>query len=89
MIGLAPKTFAVLSYLITHPARLVTKEELLQAVWPDVCVGDAVLKVRVRELRKVLGDEAQSPKIIEILHRRGYHWTVFLLNSNRCWQARA
>lgn len=74
MIDLAPKAFAVLSYLVTHPGRLVTKEELLQAVWPDVYVTDAVLKVRVRELRKALGDKAQDPQFVKTLHRRGYRF---------------
>ncbi len=73
-IDLAPKPFAVLSYLVTHPGRLVSKEELLQMVWPDVCVTDAVLKVRVREVRKALGEHAQAPNFIETLHRRGYRF---------------
>lgn len=74
VIDLAPKAFAVLSYLLTHPGRLVTKEELLQAVWPDVFVTDAVLKVRVREVRKALSEQAQAPQFIETLHRRGYRF---------------
>src|SRR5215831_16445625 len=42
-IALPPKTFAVLHYLVTHPDRLVTKDELLDAVWPETAVTDAVL----------------------------------------------
>ncbi|MGI9294463.1 MAG: AAA family ATPase, partial [Pseudomonadales bacterium] len=74
MIDLAPKPFAVLSYLVTHPGRLLTKEELLQAVWPDVYVTDAVLKVCVREVRKALVEQTQAPQFIETLHRRGYRF---------------
>ncbi len=73
-IDLAPKPFAVLCCLITHAGRLVTKEELLQTVWPDVCVTDAVLKVRIREVRALLGDNVRAPQFIETMHRRGYRF---------------
>ncbi|HXH84840.1 MAG TPA: AAA family ATPase, partial [Candidatus Tectomicrobia bacterium] len=71
-IRLRPKTFAVLRYLAERPGRLITKEELLQAVWPEVAVGDAALTVCVGEIRKALGDEARTPRFIETVHRRGY-----------------
>src|SRR5262249_30112922 len=73
-IPLKPKTFTVLRYLVTHAGRLVTKEELLDALWPDVHVTDGVLKVCVRELRRALGDEAQTPQYITTVHRRGYRF---------------
>jgi DNA-binding winged helix-turn-helix (wHTH) protein/tetratricopeptide (TPR) repeat protein len=73
-LHLAPKSFALLRYLATHPGRLVTKEELLDAVWPDTYVADGVLKVRMREVRAALGDEAGTPKVIETVHRRGYRF---------------
>src|SRR5580765_5603306 len=55
-MALTPKSLAVLSYLSTRAGRLVSKDELLRAVWPDVHVGEAVLKTSVREIRKTLGD---------------------------------
>jgi DNA-binding winged helix-turn-helix (wHTH) protein len=73
-IRLRPKTFAVLRYLADHPRRLVTKEELLEAVWPEVVVGDAALTVCIGEIRKVLGDDAQTPRFVETIHRRGYRF---------------
>jgi len=72
VVPLTPKAFAVLQHLAAHPGRLFTKQELLDAVWPGVFVGDAVLKVAVREIRKAMGDDAQSPRYIETAHRRGY-----------------
>jgi DNA-binding winged helix-turn-helix (wHTH) protein/tetratricopeptide (TPR) repeat protein len=69
-----PKTFAVLKYLADHPRRLVTKEELLAAVWPDVAVGDAALAVCVGEIRRLLGDDARAPRFVETVHRRGYRF---------------
>src|SRR5215470_17054252 len=73
-IALTPKAFAVLYYLLEHPGRLVTKAVLLDAVWPDTAVSDAVLKVRIGEIRKALGDSAQAPRFIATVHRRGYQF---------------
>src|SRR5215510_16331787 len=73
-IALPPKTFAVLHYLVTHPDRLVTKEELLDALWPETAVSDAVLRVAIGVLRKVLGDTAHTPRFIATVQRRGYRF---------------
>jgi DNA-binding winged helix-turn-helix (wHTH) protein len=73
-IRLRPKTFAVLRYLAERPGRLVTKDELLEAVWSDVEVGEAALTVCVNEIRKALGDEARAPRFVETVHRRGYRF---------------
>src|SRR5262245_9324837 len=73
-IHLTPKVFAVLSYLVRHAGRLVTKDELLRAVWPDTIVGEASLTVCIREIRKVLGDQSRAPRYIETRHRRGYQF---------------
>ena len=73
-IRLQPKTFAVLRFLAERPGRLVTKDELLEAVWPEVAVGEASLTVCVNEIRKALGDEARAPRFVETVHRRGYRF---------------
>lgn len=73
-IKIRPKAFAVLNYLLNRSGQLVTKEELLNAVWPETFVGDAVLKVTVRQLREVLDDDPKSPRFIETSHRRGYRF---------------
>jgi pimeloyl-ACP methyl ester carboxylesterase/DNA-binding winged helix-turn-helix (wHTH) protein len=73
-IPLAPKAFSLLQFLVGQAGRLVSKEELLSAVWPGVFVGDAVLKGTIRELRKALGDDSHEPRFIETLHRRGYRF---------------
>lgn len=73
-IQLPPKAFGILTYLRQRPQQLVTKEELLNAVWPGVFVTDAVLKVTIGELRKALADDAKDPRFIETVHRRGYRF---------------
>lgn len=74
VIKLRPKAFLVLNQLITQPGQLVTKEQLFAAVWPETFVGDAVLKVAIRELRDALDDNPKTPEYIETAHRRGYRF---------------
>lgn len=73
-VPLAPKSFALLQCLVNQAGRLVSKPDLLAAVWPGVFVGDAVLKSAIREVRKALGDDSSEPRFIETAHRRGYRF---------------
>ena len=73
-LALKPKSFAVLRTLFERPQELVTKEELLDAHWGDVAVGEAVLKTCIGEIRQTLGESASRPAFIETLHRRGYRF---------------
>ncbi|MBI3847594.1 MAG: AAA family ATPase [Planctomycetes bacterium] len=60
--------------LVRHSGELVTKEQILRAVWPGTVVGDGVIKVCIREIRKALGDVPTSPRYIATMHRRGYRF---------------
>ncbi|MEE4378179.1 MAG: AAA family ATPase [Candidatus Competibacteraceae bacterium] len=71
-VQLTPKAFAVLEQLRARAGQLVTKDTLLNSVWPHVCVGDAVLKNTIREIRRALQDDPRQPRFIETVHRRGY-----------------
>ncbi len=73
-VALTPRAFAVLLYLVEHAGRLVTKQELADAIWTDVFVGDAALKVCIGEIRRALEDDAKQPIYIETAHRRGYRF---------------
>jgi DNA-binding winged helix-turn-helix (wHTH) protein len=73
-IRLRPKSYAVLRHLAERPSALVTKDDLLAALWPDVAVGDAALVVCVAEIRKALDDDARVPRFVETVHRRGYRF---------------
>jgi len=70
-IPLRAKTWAVLLYLAERPGVLVTREELLDAVWPGVAVTPDTLTKSIGELRRALGDESTTPSFIETVHRRG------------------
>ena len=71
---ISTKAFAVLLHLAEHPGRLLTKQALLDAVWPETHVGEGVLKRYVLEIRRALGDDAAEPRYIQTLHRRGYRF---------------
>src|SRR5215831_13692102 len=73
-VALPPKAFDVLRYLVTHPDRVVPKDELLDAVWPETAVSDAVIRVAIGVLRKALDDTAQTPRFIATVSRRGYRF---------------
>jgi DNA-binding winged helix-turn-helix (wHTH) protein len=73
-IVLRPRTFAVLCYLLEHPNRLLTKTEILNALWPRQFVSEGVLKASINEIRKALGDDPKAPRYIETRHRQGYRF---------------
>lgn len=75
---LTPKAFTLLRYLVERPGRLVTEEELLQAVWPKVCVQPEAVKSQLYEIRKTLGDSPRAPRFIETVHRRGYRFIALV-----------
>src|SRR5262249_10851830 len=75
-VTLRPKTFEVLVYLVLHAGQLVTKEALLDAIWPETAVGEGVLKTSMNELRKTLGETAKAPQWIATVHRRGYRFVA-------------
>jgi DNA-binding winged helix-turn-helix (wHTH) protein len=88
-IHLAPRAYAVLVYLVDHPGSLITKDELLEAVWGDLHVTDGALKRCVADLRKALGDPADDPLYIQTLHGRGYRFQPdpSSVSDSRLWQA--
>jgi predicted ATPase/DNA-binding winged helix-turn-helix (wHTH) protein len=73
-LALPPKTFAVLRHLVEHAGRLVTKNDLLAAVWGDTIVSEASLTSCIRDLRKALADASRTPRYIETVHRRGFRF---------------
>jgi Tol biopolymer transport system component/DNA-binding winged helix-turn-helix (wHTH) protein len=73
-VALEPKTFDVLRYLIAHRDRLVTKEELLDAVWKDTFVTPNVLTRAIAQMRKALGDDAFEARYVETVAKRGYRF---------------
>lgn len=74
LVPLASKPFAVLAYLVAHAGQVVTKEALLEAVWPGTVVSEGVLKTSMGKLRQALGETARTPLYIDTVHGRGYRF---------------
>src|SRR5262249_27416318 len=75
-VAMTPKAFDLLRYLVEHAERLVTQQELLEALWPSTHVTPDVVKKYVLELRKVLGDRSDEPIFIRTFPRRGYQFVA-------------
>ncbi|MGA2899587.1 MAG: winged helix-turn-helix domain-containing protein [Candidatus Acidiferrales bacterium] len=75
-VSLTPKAFDVLLFLVQNPNRLITKEELLQAVWGDTVVEEGNLTQYISHLRKALGDDSEDIRLIVTIARKGYQFTA-------------
>lgn len=73
-VALPPKPFEVLCCLVKRAGQLVTKDELLDAVWPNLHVTESSLSFSINALRIALGDDPKAPRYIETVTRRGYRF---------------
>ena len=80
-IALANKPFSVLRYLVENPGRLITHDEMMDALWPQTYVQPQVLRTYILDLRKVLGDDAKHPKFIQTIPKRGYSFVAMVKES--------
>ena len=74
VLTVEPKAFRVLLYLLHNPRKLITKEELLDAVWNDVAVSENSLARSIALLRKQLGDDTHEPRYIATVPTIGYRF---------------
>jgi class 3 adenylate cyclase/DNA-binding winged helix-turn-helix (wHTH) protein/tetratricopeptide (TPR) repeat protein len=73
---LEPQVFDVLVYLVQHRDRVVSKDELLDRLWPAQFISDAVLHTRIMAARKAVGDSGQTQRVIKTLRGRGYRFVA-------------
>ncbi|HYN33707.1 MAG TPA: alpha/beta fold hydrolase [Ilumatobacteraceae bacterium] len=71
-----PKVFDVLEYLVSHRQRVVSKHELLDAIWGDRFVNESALTTRLKAARRALGDDGSTQRIIRTVHGRGYQFVA-------------
>ena len=77
-----PKVIEVLAYLADHPGEVLSKDQILHAVWPDTFVSEEVLRYSISELRKAFNDDAKNPHIIQTIARRGYRLIADVSNKS-------
>lgn len=73
---ITPKSMGVLRVLVDNPGRVVTREALLAAVWPDTLPTNDVVTQAITQLRKAFGEHADGPRYIETIAKSGYRLLV-------------
>jgi TolB-like protein/DNA-binding winged helix-turn-helix (wHTH) protein/Flp pilus assembly protein TadD len=81
-VPIAPKGFDVLAYLVEHAGRVVTQDEILEALWPETYVNPEVLRKYILEIRRALGDRPNNPEFIETLPKRGYQFIAAVTDES-------
>ena len=81
-VSITPKAFDVLCHLVVNSGRLVTPDEILQAVWPDTYVNPEVCRKYILEIRRVLGDNLDDPQFVETVPKRGYRFIAPVSDDN-------
>ncbi len=84
IVPLKPKAYDLLCKLLAEPDRVLSKDELLDYLWPRQEVGEANLTQAIYELRQALGETARDASWVETVPRRGYRFkgTVSALHGN-------
>ena len=73
-VHVEPQVFDVLAYLLQHRERVVTKTELLDAVWGHQFVTESALTTRIKQLRQAVGDSGREQRVVQTVHGRGYRF---------------
>ncbi len=74
VVPIEPQVFELLGYLVAHPDRVVSKEELNEAIWNGRAVSDSALSSRIKSARQAIGDDGKSQSLIRTIHGRGFRF---------------
>lgn len=83
VVPLSPKAFDVLAFLAGNPDRLITHEELLDALWPAVHVHPEVIKSQILAVRQALGDDVKAPRFVQTVRGRGYRFIAAVRRGDK------
>jgi DNA-binding winged helix-turn-helix (wHTH) protein len=86
LVRLAPQVFDVLLYLLHNRDRVVTKDDLLQAVWGGRIVSESALTTRLNAARKAIGDSGEEQQLIRTLPRRGFRFIGRVAEGDRIFE---
>ena len=84
MIPVTAQVFDLLNYLISNRERVVSKDDLIAAIWDGRIVSDAALTTRLNVARSVIGDNGQKQRLIKTLPRKGYRFVGPCRKSRGC-----
>ena len=81
VVSLEPQAFDVLVHLVRNRERVVPKEELMDTIWGGRFVSETAVTSRIKQVRRALGDDGHSQRVIRTLHGRGYRFVADVLES--------
>ena len=73
-VPLEPQVFALISYLVSNPERMISREEFIEKVWNGRVVSDAAISSRIKKARKALGDDGRAQRLIHTVHGQGFRF---------------
>jgi DNA-binding winged helix-turn-helix (wHTH) protein/tetratricopeptide (TPR) repeat protein len=82
-VSLAPKAFELLSMLVARHGRLISRDELMKAIWPDSFVEEINLTVNISLLRKLLGEQPDGRAYIATVPKRGYRFDAPVVENSQ------
>jgi TolB-like protein/DNA-binding winged helix-turn-helix (wHTH) protein/Tfp pilus assembly protein PilF len=81
-VAIPPKPYDMLRYLVENPGRLVTQDELLDKLWPEIYVNPELIRKYILDIRKTLGDRPDKPEFIETVPKRGYRFIAPVVDES-------
>ena len=81
-MAIPPKPYDMLRYLVENPGRLVTHDELLEKLWPEIYVNPELIRKYILDIRKILGDRPDKPEFIETVTKRGYRFIAPVIDES-------
>jgi TolB-like protein/Flp pilus assembly protein TadD len=76
VVAVEPQVFELLTYLVSHPDRVVSKDEINAAVWGGRIVSDAALSSRINSVRQAIGDDGKAQSLVRTVHGRGFRFVA-------------
>lgn len=87
LVSITPQVFDLLEYLIRHRMRVVSKDDLIEAIWNGRVVSDAALTTRLNVARVAIGDSGENQRLIRTLPRRGFRFIGDVQEAGECIDA--
>src|SRR5215813_828513 len=81
-VAIPPKPYDMLRYLVENPGRLITQNELLEKLWPEIYVNPELIRKYILDIRKILGDRPDKPEFIETVTKRGYRFIASVVDED-------
>src|SRR5215472_17974383 len=81
-VAIPPKPYDMLRYLVENPGRLITHDEFLETLWPEIYVNPELIRKYILDIRKILGDRPDKPEFIETVAKRGYRFIASVVDES-------